>query len=122
MPRIKLGTMNIEEHDFFEVAQRRINQKKRLFRHFVLLLIAVIVFVIAKLLGYMLEQWYIFVLLAWGGLFLYHLISVFVFYPFIGQEWERKERERLINIQRQKSQKIQEEVEKLYSQNTQNTI
>lgn len=113
-----IETIDVEQHEFFENAQRRIKQKKRLFQHFVIfLLVSVFVFALGKLMGYGLSDWWIVGVLAWSLLLVYHCINVFIISPFLGKDWERKQREKLISIQKQKIQKIQDEIEKSYSEN-----
>lgn len=113
-----IETIDVEQHEFFENAQRRIKQKKRLFQHFVIfLLVSIFVFALGKLMGYGLSDWWIVGVLAWSLLLVYHCINVFVISPFLGKDWERKQREKLISIQKQKIQKIQDEIEKSYSEN-----
>ena len=102
-----------EQHLQLEYAQKRIKHKKNLFRHFVLFLIgSVFLFLINRILKYgETYDWYIWAILAWGFLFAFHFFNVFVTQKFMGPEWERKERERLVAKQKAKIAELQKEIE-----------
>lgn len=118
--------LNIEQHEMFETAQKRIKQKRRLWQHFVIFVLGcVFMYVLNKFLGYgenatNSRNWYIYGIIVWTFLFLLHLINVFITNRFLGKEWERNQREKLVSIQKRKIQKIQDEVEKLYVEQTSN--
>ncbi len=101
------------QHEQMEYAQKRISQKKRLYRHFVIFLLgAVFAILINRILKYgEAYDWYIWVILVWGFLVGLHAINVFVTAPFMGVEWERKEREKLVQKQRDRITEIQKEIE-----------
>lgn len=103
----------MEQHELLEHAQRRIKQKKNLFSHFVIFLIGSIFLVlINKILkygeGY---DWFIWAITAWGFLFLVHAFNVFVTQKFMGKDWERKQRERLVAKQKKRIAELQKEIE-----------
>lgn len=50
--------------------------------------------------------------------FLIHFINVFITNRFLGKKWEREQREKLVNIQKNKLAKIQQEIEKAKSSET----
>lgn len=108
--------MEIQQHELFEKAQRRIAQKKRLYYHFVLFVLGNAFAWLIHTLGYAQQQepfadWRIYLLILWGFLFLLHLVNVFITEPFLGKDWERKQRERLVNLQKERIEKIRREVE-----------
>ena len=105
--------LTTEQHLQLEYAQKRIKQKRILFRHAVLFLIgAVFMFLINKILKYGENyDWYIWGILAWGFLFAVHFFNVFVTQKFMGLEWERKEREKLVAKQRARISELQKEIE-----------
>lgn len=110
----KKGThLDPEQHELLEQAQRRIRQKKRLFRHFVIFLIgSVFLVVVNKILKYgENHDWYLWAITLWGFLFAIHLAQVFVIDPFMGKEWERAQRERLLEKQQKRIRKIEQEIE-----------
>ena len=105
--------IDLEQHELLEHAQQRIKQKKRVFSHFVIFLIGgVFLVLINKILKYG-EQydWFIWVILAWAFLFAIHAFNVFVTQRFMGMEWERKQRERLVAKQKQRISELQKEIE-----------
>jgi len=109
----KRDNLDIEQHELLENAQRRIKQKKRLFSHFVIFLIgSVFLILVNKILKYG-EQydWFVWGILLWSFLFLVNAFNVFVTHKFMGQEWERKQRELLVEKQKQRISEIQKEIE-----------
>jgi hypothetical protein len=111
----KKGT-NIElaQHEQLEYAQARIRQKKNLYRHFVLFLIgSVFLFLLNKVLKYgETYDWAQWVILVWLFLWVVHAVNVFVFNEFMGRDWERAQREKLVGKQQQKISQIEKEYEK----------
>ena len=105
--------IDLEQHELLENAQRRIKQKKRVFSHFVVFLIGgVFLILINKILKYG-EQydWFVWVILVWAFLFVVHAFNVFVTQRFMGMDWERKQRERLVTKQKQRIAELQKEIE-----------
>ena len=103
-----------EQHEQLEYAQQRILQKKRLYQHFVIFLIGVVFLILLnKVLEYGVEyDWYLWVSLLWLFLLVLHTVNVFVLKPFMDQEWERKQRERLVKKQRERIRSLQKEIER----------
>ena len=103
----------LEQHDQLEYAQKRILEKKRLDRHFVFFLVgAVFLVILNKVLKYgEAYDWYLWVILLWLFLLLLHTVNVFILHPFMGQEWERSQRERLVQRQRQRISELQKEMD-----------
>nr|WP_299385091.1 2TM domain-containing protein [Allomuricauda sp.] len=106
-------SVDIEQHELLENAQRRIKQKKRLFSHFVIFLIgSVFLVLINKILKYgEAYDWFIWGILLWSFLFLFHAFNVFVTHKFMGKDWERAQREKLVAQQKQRISEIQKEIE-----------
>ena len=109
----KHSELNLEQHEQMEYAQKRIRQKKRLYTHFVVFLIGSVFFVlINKILKYGESyDWYIWAILLWSFLLLVHTVNVFITHSFMGQEWERSQREKLVRKQRERIAAIQKEIE-----------
>ncbi len=105
--------INVEQHEYIENAQSRIKQKKRLYFHFVFFVIAnIFLFIANKVLNYYNElNWHLWILLLWGFLFSLHFINVFITHRFLGKEWERKQREKLVELQKEKIAFIKRELE-----------
>ncbi|MEP0131484.1 MAG: 2TM domain-containing protein [Eudoraea sp.] len=102
-----------EQHEQLEYAHKRIKQKKNLYVHFVLFLIgSVFLILINKILKYGEEyNWFIWAIIFWAFLFVVHIVNVYVTQKFMGIEWEREQREKLIAKQRQRIKELQNEIE-----------
>lgn len=105
--------ISLEQHEQLEYAQQRIAQKKGLYRHLVFFLVGSLFFVVLnKAFNYGAEyDWYLWAALLWLFLLILHTVQVFILNPFMGQEWERKQRERLVAAQQQRIAALQKEVE-----------
>lgn len=108
--------IDIEQHELLENAQKRIRQKKRLYYHFVIFLVgSIFLIVLNKVLNYWPDRdWFVWAILAWCFLLIIHFVNVFFTSKFMGQEWERSQREKLIARQKKKIAEIQSEIEKEY--------
>lgn len=102
-----------EQHEQLEYAQQRIRQKKRLYIHFVLFLIgSVFLILINKILKYgETYDWFLWAMLFWAFLLVVHLVNVFVTHRFMGRDWERAQREKLVRRQRERIAELQKEIE-----------
>lgn len=105
--------LDLEQHELLENAQRRIKQKKNLFAHFVIFLIgSVFLVLINKILKYGdTYDWFIWAITAWAFLFFIHAFNVFVTSKFMGKDWERAQRENLVDKQKKRISEIQKEIE-----------
>lgn len=105
--------LNLEQHDLLESAHARIKQKKRLYEHFVIFLIgSVFLVLINKILKFGVEyDWFIWAITFWAFLFVIHLVNVFVTQNFMGKDWERQQREKLVLKQKEKIAELQKEIE-----------
>ena len=104
--------MDTEQHDQVEYAQRRIRQKKRLYAHFVIFLVgSVFLILINKVLKYG-EQydWFIWAITFWAFLFVIHLVNVFITNRFMGRNWERTQREKLVRKQQERLSAMEDEI------------
>jgi amino acid permease len=109
----KKTELNLEQHDLLESAHARIKQKKRLYEHFVIFLIgSVFLVLINKILKFGEEyDWFVWAITFWAFLFVMHIVNVFVTQKFMGKDWERQQREKLVLKQKQKIAEIQKEIE-----------
>lgn len=105
--------LDIEQHELLENAQKRVREKKRLYTHFVIFLVgSVFMVLINKILKYGQEyNWFVWAITFWGFLFVLHVFNVFITNKFMGQDWERSQREKLVEKQKQRISKLQKEVE-----------
>ena len=96
-----------------EYAQQRIRQKKRLYNHFVLFLIgSVFLVLLNKVFKYGVEyNWFKWAILFWAFLFVVHLFNVFVTQRFMGRDWEREQREKLVQKQKKRITEMEQELQ-----------
>ncbi|MFC4096552.1 2TM domain-containing protein [Euzebyella saccharophila] len=109
----KKTEVELEQHELLENAQTRIKQKKRLYVHFVIFLIGSVFLVfINKILNYWeTYDWFIWAITFWGFIFAIHVFNVFVTQKFMGKEWERQQREKLVAKQKRRIAELQKEIE-----------
>ncbi len=109
----KRAGVDLEQHELLENAQFRVKQRKRLFAHFVIFLIGSVFLAVAnKILKYgEAYDWFIWAIAFWAFLFVIHTFNVFVTQRFMGKEWERDQREKLVAKQKQRIAELQKEIE-----------
>jgi len=110
-----------EQLELIENAQKRIKQKKRLYVHFVVFLIGSLFFILLNLvLGFGKDftpfntNWFVFAILAWLFLLLYHTFNVFVTSKFMGKAWEERQLNALVAKQKSRIAELQNQVDKDY--------
>ncbi|MGB5819633.1 MAG: 2TM domain-containing protein [Saonia sp.] len=105
--------INLQQHELLESAQTRIRQKKRLYTHFVVFLVgSVFLILINKILKYGEEyNWFVWAITFWAFLLAIHTFDVLVTKKFMGKEWERQQREKLVLKQKQRIAELQKEIE-----------
>lgn len=119
-PKIDKDQLELIEH-----AQKRIKQKKRLYVHFVLFLIgSVFLILLNVVLGFgktfrpFDTDWFVYVVLAWLFLLLYHTFNVFVTHHFMGKEWEQMQLEKLVAKQKQRIEELKKTIPESSPQTT----
>ncbi len=105
--------IDTDQHELLEHAQERIRVKKRLYNHFIIFLIgSVFLVLINKILKYgEAYDWFIWAITFWAFLFVIHAVNVLFSRKFMGLEWERKQREKLVEKQKRRIAEIQKEIE-----------
>ena len=103
-----------DQLELIENAQKRIKQKKRLYIHFVVFLIGAVFLIIAntvlgigedfKIAGI---NWFVYAILAWLFLFIYHFVNVFITNKFMSKDWEKQQLDRLVAKQQQRINKLE---------------
>lgn len=108
-----------EQLKLIETAQKRIKQKKRLYIHFVIFLIGSVFFILLNLvLGFGKDfmpfntNWFVFAILIWLFLLLYHTFNVFITHKFMGKTWEENQLNLLVAKQKARITELQDKVEK----------
>jgi len=106
--------MDLDQHEKYEYARKRIKQKKRLYFHFVLFLVgSLFLFLINKIYKpIFFEDWHIWCITFWVFLLVLHFIRVFITDSFMNKHWEREQIEKLIALQTKKVKQLEEQVEK----------
>ena len=100
-----------EQHEVYENARKRIQQKKRLYYHFVLFLVGSVFIIVLNLffnVGEQFGEWFKYVIAVWFFLWILHFMNVFITKRFFGKEWERLQTEKLIEKHRHKLQKLED--------------
>lgn len=111
----QVSTIDKDQLELIENAQKRIRQKKRLYIHFIVFLIGAVFLILANTVLGIGEDftiagvnWFVYAILAWLFLFAYHFISVFITHKFMGKAWEKQQLEKLVNQQQQRINKLKE--------------
>ncbi|NNC51066.1 MAG: Pr2TM family membrane protein [Flaviramulus sp.] len=106
-----------DQLELIENAQKRIKQKKHLYIHFVIFLIGAVFLIIANtILGIGKEftifgkEWFLYAILLWLFLFIYHLFNVFITNKFLGKAWEKQQLEKLVAKQQERIEKLKKNV------------
>jgi magnesium-transporting ATPase (P-type) len=104
------------QHEQYEYARKRINQKKRLYLHAVLFLLGSVFFIVLnKAFNFgedIFKNWFVWAVVAWLFILMLNVINVFVVNRFMGKEWQRKQTERLILKQEVKIANMEKEIER----------
>lgn len=105
--------MNTDEHEKYEYARKRTRQKKRLYYHFIILLIGSLFLYIAnKWLKYgEPTNWCIWAITAWTFIFIFHFINVYITDSFMDKNWEREQVNKLIALQDKKIEELSKDLE-----------
>jgi len=111
----QVTTIDKDQLELIENAQKRIKQKKGLYVHFVIFLIGAVFLIIANtVLGIGKDftiagvNRFVYAILAWLFLFIYHFVSVFITNKFMGKDWEKQQLDKLVNQQQQRIDKLKE--------------
>lgn len=106
-----------DQLELIENAQNRIKQKKRLYIHFVVFLMGSVFLILFNLgLGFgenfkpLDTNWFVFAILFWLFLFLYHAFNVFITHKFMGKTWEQEQLQKLVAKQNERIEKLKSEL------------
>jgi len=107
-----------EQRELIEYAQKRVKQKKNLFRHFIVFLAGCVLFIILnKFLDFgsafrpASVDWFVWAVLIWFFFFLIHALNVFLLNSFMNKKWENEQLDKLVAKQKAKIAKLQTKVE-----------
>ena len=112
--------MEKEQHEQYEYARRRINQKKRLYSHFVLLVLGSLFIFIAYHFFSVgtISKWPLWVIPSWFFVFILHFIRVFITDCFMNKNWERTQIDRLVSLQEKKITQLEAQLNDDITTNT----
>jgi hypothetical protein len=100
------------QHEIYERARIRVQQKKRLYYHFVIFLIgSVFLIVINTVFGVgekSFGDWFKYAVSLWFLIWILHFIHVFITTRFFGKDWVKKETENLIEKHKIRSEKLED--------------
>ncbi|WP_418512850.1 dihydrofolate reductase [Corallibacter sp.] len=106
-----------EQLELIKTAQKRIKQKKRLYAHFIVFIIGAVFLILAntalgigetiKPLG---VDWFVYAILLWFFLFVYHFFNVFITSKFLSEKWEQKQLDKLVAQQQERIDAIKEKL------------
>lgn len=101
-----------EQFELYENAKRRIKQKKRLYTHFIVFLVGSVFFIVLNKLLKVGEplDWFVWAIIGWFFLFIFHFINVFITHKFMGKEWVDKQTEKLVLKQEAKIAQLEKEI------------
>lgn len=104
-----------DQLELIENAQKRIRQKKRLYIHFVIFLIGAVFLIIAntvlgigkdfKIAGI---DWFVYAILGWLFLFIYHFVNVFITNKFMNKNWKKQQLDKLVAQQQNRIEKLKQ--------------
>jgi len=107
---------NTDSHELYENARNRVQQKKRLYYHFILFLVGSVFFIILnkifKIGESFIENWFVWAILIWFFILIIHAINVYFVNRFLGKEWQRKQTEKLVKKQEKKIAQLERKVAK----------
>lgn len=111
----QVSTIDKDQLELIENAQKRIRQKKRLYIHFVVFLIGAVFLILANtVLGIGKDftiagiNWFVYAILLWLFLFVYHFVNVFITNKFMGKDWEKQQLDKLVSQQQKRIDKLKE--------------
>lgn len=112
-----------DQLELIENAQRRVRQKKRLYIHFVIFLIGAVFLILANtVLGIGKDftifniNWFVYAILVWFFLFIYHFVNVFITNKFMGKDWEKQQLDKLVEKQKKRIATLQAQVEEQHAE------
>ncbi|WP_196890858.1 2TM domain-containing protein [Aureivirga marina] len=105
---------NLEQHELYEAARKRVRQKKGVFVHLIILVIvSVFLYIGNTVFDYGKQEygnWYEVVVFVWLFFWILHFINVFITQQFMGKKWEREQTEKLINKYKNKLESIEKRI------------
>ncbi|WP_196885524.1 2TM domain-containing protein [Aureivirga sp. CE67] len=105
---------NLEQHELYEAARRRVRQKRGVFVHLVILIIVSVFLYIGNVVFDYGKQeygnWYEIIIFLWLFFWILHFINVFITKQFMGKKWERAQTEKLMKKYKDKMEQIEKKI------------
>ena len=127
-------TSHIDDNtiELLENAQKRVRQKRNVYRHFIFFLFisGFILFVdlalsVGENLIFFDYSWSIWIVLIWSFILFYHLFDVFVSKRIISKKWVSAQKSHLIKVQQEKIRSLKKDIEKeskIYADSNSNNL
>lgn len=105
---------DLEQHELYEAARRRVKQKKGVLVHLIILaIVSLFLYIGNTVLEYGKQEygnWYEIIIFVWLFFWILHFINVFITQQFMGKKWERAQTEKLIKKYRAKLESIEKKI------------
>ena len=99
-----------DQHEVYEKARKRVQQKKRLYYHFVLFLVGSVFLIVLNLffkVGEQFGEWFKYAVSLWFFLWVLHFCNVYFIKRFFDKDWERIQTEKLIAKHNNRLEKLE---------------
>jgi dihydrofolate reductase len=127
-------TSHIDDNtiELLENAQKRVRQKRNVYRHFIFflfisgfILFVDLAFSVGENLIFFDYSWSIWIVLIWSFILFYHLFDVFVSKRIISKKWISAQKSHLIKVQQEKIRSLKKDIEKeskIYADSNSNNL
>ena len=127
-------TSHIDDNtiELLENAQKRVRQKRNVYRHFIFflfisgfILFVDLAFSVGENLIFFDYSWSIWIVLIWSFILFYHLFDVFVSKRIISKKWVSAQKSLLIKVQQEKIKSLKKDIEKeskIYADSNSNNL
>ena len=127
-------TSHIDDNtiELLENAQKRVRQKRNVYRHFIFflfisgfILFVDLAFSVGENLIFFDYSWSIWIVLIWSFILFYHLFDVFVSKRIISKRWVSAQKSLLIKVQQEKIKSLKKDIEKeskIYADSNSNNL
>ncbi|GGX05831.1 dihydrofolate reductase [Aquimarina muelleri] len=117
----EISQIDPQQRELYEHARKRVVEKKKLFRHFIVLIVGSVFFILLNLVfGYgkgitfFGTDWFVIAILFWTFFFAIHFCNVWLFSAFMGKEWSDRQITRLVAKQKEEIILLQKDVDLMY--------
>lgn len=111
----QISTIDKDQLELIQYAQKRIKQKKGVYIHFIVFLVGAVFLILANTVlgigeGFKIAglDWFVYAVIAWLIVFVFHFVNVYITKKFMGKAWEQRQLEKLVNQQQQRIDKLKQ--------------